>query len=292
MELAKAYLALTKPGIIRGNLLTAAAGFLLAASISDSFAWSKDVSVFIYMLVGTSLIIACGCVINNVLDRGIDAKMQRTKNRALVTGTIQPLNAYLFAAILGILGSTLLILYVNTTTALLGLFGLFFYAVVYTYFKRTTVHGTLIGSISGSVPPVAGYTALTNSLDTTAYILFAILVCWQMPHFYAIAMYRSKEYANAGIPVLPVKKSMRTAKIEILVYISGFIIAASLLTLTGITGYIYLAVMTIVGFYWLLLGIKGFRRRDDEKWGKSMFLFSLLVILITSLMIAVGALLP
>ena len=142
------------------------------------------------------------------------------------------------------------------------------------------------------MPPVAGYTVLTNSLDTTAYILFAILVCWQMPHFYAIAMYRSKEYANAGIPVLPVKKSMRAAKIEILVYISGFIISASLLTLTGITGYIYLAIMTIVGFYWLLLGVKGLRRRDDEKWGKSMFLFSLLVILITSFMIAVGALLP
>lgn len=292
MGLTREYIALTKPGIIRGNLLTAAAGFLLAVSLQTTFSWSNNIDVALYMLGGTSLIIASGCVINNVFDRSIDAKMKRTQNRALVTGTVKPFNAYLYAAILGILGFTLLELYVNTTTALIGVFGLFFYAAVYTYFKRVTVHGTLIGAISGSVPPVAGYSALTNSIDGTAYILFAMLVCWQMPHFYAIAMYRSKEYAAATIPVLPVKKSMHAAKIEILIYIAGFIVTSSLLTFTGATGYTYLAVMTLLGFYWFILGLKGFQRSDNEAWGKSMFLFSLIVIVITSVMIAIGAQLP
>ncbi len=161
---------------------------------------------------------------------------------------------------------------------------------MYSIWKRRSVYGTIVGSVSGAVPIVAGYTSVTNNFDMGAFIIFMILVLWQMPHFYAIAIYRLKDYAAANIPVLPVKKGIFITKIHMLFYIIAFIIAVSLLTLYGFTGYIYLSVALALGGGWLLLSIKGFKANDDAIWARKMFFFSLITITLLSVVISIDAL--
>jgi protoheme IX farnesyltransferase len=284
--LFKTYYQLTKPGIIYGNALVAIAGFMMATKGHIHF-W-----LLLSMLAGTSLVIASACVFNNYIDRGIDEKMAPTKKRALVTGSVSGVSAMVYAVILGLLGFIILVLYTNLLTAAIGLTGMFFYVVVYGAAKRKTIHGTLVGSISGALPPVAGYTAVTNRLDTGALLLFIILVCWQMPHFYGIAMYRFKDYKAAGVPVWPVIKGMPSTKLQILLYATAFTIAAVMFTVFDYEGYSFLIVMVLVGLYWLYRGIRGFKATDDKLWGRKMFLLSLVIILVLSIMLSVGPLLP
>ncbi len=244
------------------------------------------------MLVGLSLVIASGCICNNYLDRGIDQKMARTRNRALVTGIIGVRNALLFAAICGTLGTVILVLYTNLLTAGLAAFGWVAYVIIYGIAKRRSVHGTVIGSISGAIPPVVGYLAASGRLDLGALLLFIIMVSWQMPHFYAIAMYRRADYAAANIPVLPLHSGIRATKIQILAYILAFIVTSAALTIFGYAGYIYLGVSLIIGGYWLWHGLQGYRPADeatDNRWARKMFGISLLVILLWAAAIAVDS---
>jgi protoheme IX farnesyltransferase len=285
----KTYYRLTKPGIIYGNSLNVAAGYFLAAGHLKEF----DLWRLLAILAGSALVIASGCVFNNFIDRGIDDKMARTKKRALVSGAISGPMALTYGAVLGILGFAVLALWTNWLTVAVGAVGMLFYVVFYSIGKRKTVHGTLIGSVSGAIPPVAGYTALTGQLDAGAWILFVILTAWQMPHFYAIAMYRFNDYKNAGLSVLPVARGMHRAKVEIVAYIVAFIAATSLLTFFGYTGVIYLVVTAALGLTWLWKGIQGFRKGvDDVKWARKMFFFSLIITLTVDIMLSVGALLP
>lgn len=215
--------------------------------------------------------------------------MERTKKRALVQGDVSPQNALIFGAVLGIIGMVLLAFTTNWLTVLIGLIGFVFYVGIYTYSKRHTVHNTLIGSISGAVPPLAGYCAVTGHLDMGGVLLFLIITIWQMPHFYGIAMYRLKEFAAAKVIVLPAVKGMQTTKRTILAYIATFIVATTLLTVFGYTGYVYLVVMLLVGFAWFIQGLRGFKTQSDEVWGKGMFHFSLIVTLVFSVMISISA---
>jgi protoheme IX farnesyltransferase len=243
-------------------------------------------------MIGSSLVIACGCVINNYIDRNIDRKMARTKQRALVTGQVRPRLAMIYAAGLGISGFAVLSLLTNRLTVAAGIVGLFFYLVMYSIWKRKAPIGTVVGSVSGATPIFAGYTAATDRFDTAAVLLFLAMVLWQMPHFYAIAMYRFKDYQQAGLPVLPVRKGMQRAKLEILIYVAAFTVAATALTLYHFTGYIYLVVMVVLGLIWFWKGAAGFKTLDDNKFGRKMFFFSLVVLLTFSTMVALGALLP
>lgn len=282
----RAYYRLTKPGIIRGNLMTGLAGFLLAANGSIPYI------ALVTMVSGMALIIASACVFNNYIDRNIDRKMSRTKHRALVEGTISSRDALIFATLLGLLGAWLLMAGTNTLTLIIGLLGEFFYVVVYGIGKRKTVHGTLIGSISGAIPPVAGYTAVTGQIDSAAVIIFFILVFWQMPHFFAIATYRRKDYAAAGLPVMPVIKDVETTRKQMLVYILLFTIVSSLLTFLGYTGYIYLLIMTSVSIWWLYIGLTKYNESAPDTWARQMFRVSLLALSIWSLCLYVNSLLP
>lgn len=283
----KKYYQLTKPGIIYGNIMVAAAGFLLASKNHI------NLDLLVSVLAGTALVIASSCVLNNYIDRDIDKNMARTKNRAFASGSISTRNALLFAAFLGAAGFLILILFTNPLTAAIGLVGMFFYVVVYAVGKRKTIYGTIIGSISGALPPVAGYTAASNRIDRGAIILFLIMVCWQMPHFYAISIYRFNDYKKAGLPVWPIKKGIKSTKIQILVFIIAFIVATSLLKVYGYTGYTYLAIVIILGLYWLKTAIMGFKKPiDDAKWARKVFFFSLSVLLVLSVMLAIGPHLP
>lgn len=238
------------------------------------------------------MVISSACVFNNYLDRDIDAKMARTRKRELVSGSVSSKNALIYASVLGFAGSMILGVYTNTLTQLIALVGLFAYVVVYGVAKRATVHGTVIGSISGAVPPVVGYCAVTGRLDTAALLLFLILVFWQMPHFYAIASYRSADYASAGIPVLPLKHGAKNTKHQIVGYILAFIVATMLLSVFGYTSVSYLVVITLVGLAWLRLALAGFKAKDDDAWAHKLFRFSLIVTLVFSIMISINAWLP
>lgn len=282
----KKYYWLTKPGIIYGNLLTAIGGFLFG------FSGSLAILSLLAVMAGTALVIGSACVVNNYLDRKLDAKMARTKTRALVDGTISPHSALTFAVVLGLLGFLVLIFGTNPTTVIVGAIGYIDYLVLYSFAKRRSTFGTLVGSIAGATAVTAGYTTATGQFDGGALLLFLIMVTWQMPHFYAIAMFRRSDYAAAGLPVLPVKKSAISVKRRIITYICAYLIAVAALTVFGYAGYTYLVVMLLFGLNWLRLGAQGFKVKDDIAWARNMFKFSLIVLLGFSLLISLDAWLP
>ena len=284
--MVKDYYQLTKPGIIYGNALTAIGGFLLAAK------GHVQPLLFFGMLVGTCLVIASACVFNNYIDRSIDHKMVRTKRRALVTGLISGRSAIIYASILGIIGFLLLVTLTNALTVLIGLIGFIFYVVIYGIGKRKSVYGTIVGTIPGAAPIVAGYCAVTGRFDLGAAILFFIMVFWQMPHFYGIALARLADYSAAGIPLLPVKRGAEVTKKQMMFYIFGFIISTTALSIFGYTGYVFAVIMAIMGLYWLLRGIMEYRKYSDEIWGRKMFLRSLVSLLLFSFMLSLSVVLP
>lgn len=278
----KTYFTLTKPGIIFGNAITAAGGFILASKAQI------DPWLFLATLMGLSLLIASACVFNNYIDRNIDKMMERTKNRALARGLISLQKAITFAIFLGLFGILLLMLYTNLLTTIIALTGFFIYVVLYSLSKHRSSYATAIGSISGGIPPVVGYCAVANRFDMGAFLLFMIVALWQMPHFFAIAMYRIDDYVAASIPVLPVKKGIYVTKVHMLLYIIAFLIPVCMLTIWGYAGYAYLIVVGLLGLSWLLLCIKGFKNTNDRLFGRQMFRFSLVVIMMLCIMISIS----
>jgi heme o synthase len=243
-------------------------------------------------VLGISFVIGAGCVFNNYIDRGIDEKMQRTKNRALVKKTISVRNALIFGSLLGLFGFALLFFLTNPLTAFVAFVGFFFYVVMYSIWKRRSMYGTLVGSISGAVPPVVGYCAVSNRFDAGAVILFLILVFWQMPHFYAIAIFRLKDYAAASIPVLPVKKGILQTKIYMMIYIAAFFIAAASLSVFHYTGMVYLVAASALCSYWLFLASKGFWVDNDIAWARKMFGTSLIILTFLSILMSIDVVVP
>lgn len=271
----KTYYMLTKPGIILGNIVTTASGFALASKGHFDF-W-----LFLATMLGLALVIASAGVFNNYIDRRADAMMSRTKDRPLAKGSIAVKNAILFATLLGIAGLLMLFIFTNFLTVMIAFTGFFVYLVLYAFLKYRSFYGTLVGSIAGGVPPVVGYCAVTNRLDEGALLLFMILVLWQMPHFFAIAIYHYQDYAAVSIPVLPVKKGMTITKIHMVLYIVAFMITALLLSLTGYTGSLYGLVAALLGLTWLGLCIIGFNveKENNRTWARQMFRYSLVVIM-------------
>ncbi len=271
-EYAALYYQLTKPGIIRGNLIHVLAGVLFASSTAIS--WPSVLGV----LVGTSLVIASACVCNNYMDRSMDARMARTKNRASVTGKIPLINGMVFAVLLALGGWYTLYALTNWLVMLIGLVAFIFYVFIYGWAKRRTVHSTLVGAIPGALPAMAGYVAISGHLSIGAWLIFLLIFTWQMPHFYAISLFRRKEYAAAAVPVLGVVKPFQTVKNYMLLYIVLYVSviaamiatetarpAAGMLLLAGAAYWVYVFMMT-----------KG----DQDKWAKSIFGASLVLTLI------------
>lgn len=278
----KQYLQVTKPGIIFGNLISVVGGFLLASK------GNIDYPLFLATLVGVSLVVASGCVFNNYIDRDIDKKMERTKNRVLVKGLIQPKISLVYATLLGIAGGALLYFAANALSMWLALAGFIIYVGVYSlYMKRNSVYGTLIGSLSGAAPPVIGYCAVSNEFDAGALILLLIFSLWQMPHSYAIAIFRFKDYQAANIPVLPVVKGISVAKNHITLYILAFMVATVMLSLGGYAGYKYLVVAAAVSVWWLGMALRGYKTSNDKVWARKLFVFSIVAITSLSVMMSV-----
>jgi protoheme IX farnesyltransferase len=281
-ETFKNYWLLSKPGIILGNIISAAGGFFLASK------GDIDIALMIHALTGISLVIASGCVFNNFIDTDIDRVMSRTRSRTLARNAIFPRNAVIYAVILGISGLAILLMATNILCTALVVFGFAVYVVFYSqYLKRRSLYATYIGSIAGAVPPVAGYCAVTGHFDPGAGILSLIFVLWQIPHCYAFAIIRVKDYIAAGIPVAPVSLGLRTAKHHIVLFIFAFWVASIMLTFTGFTGYFYLGVITALSAVWFCLAFRGYKVSDNRRWAILLFQFSLICILFLSFMMSV-----
>jgi protoheme IX farnesyltransferase len=277
----KTYYLLTKPGIIMGNLITTVAGFVLASK------GHIDFKLFLATLVGLGCIIASACVFNNYIDRESDKKMSRTQNRPLVKGLISEKKAIIFAIILGLIGLFTLARFTNFLAVAVAVVAFVIYVALYSFWKHRTSYATLVGSISGAMPPVVGYCAVSNQFDLGAAILFLILVLWQMPHFYSIAMYRLDDYRAAAIPVLPIKRGNQRTKIRMVLYIIGFIFASLMLIAFNYTGSLYLFTVPFLGLAWLLLSFMGFKTANDQHWARQMFRLSLVVITATCVIICI-----
>lgn len=276
----KNYLIVTKPGIIFGNLVTASAGFALASRKDLPF------SLFFYMLFGLSFVIGSACICNNYIDKDLDSKMARTQNRPLVLKTIPDKNAIIFAFLLLLMGLFLLFTFANLLTAICALFGFVVYVFLYSFSKYQTSLGTLIGSFAGAAPPVVGYCSVKGKFDLAALLIFLVVVMWQMPHFYAIAIYRLKDYALGSIPVLPIHKGMLRTKIHMCLYVILYLLASYSLSFFGFAHQNFGIVMTILALFWLVLSIKGFKAIDDILWARKMFLFSLVIVMAQSILLA------
>lgn len=282
LALLKQYLNLAKPGIVFGNLISVTGGFFLA-SRGDA-----NLALFLATALGVSLVIASGCVFNNYIDRDIDQKMERTRNRVLAQGLVSPAHAIVYACVLGVAGVALLYAATNTLAVMLVLMGFVVYVGLYSlWLKRGSVYGTLVGSLSGAAPPVVGYCAVSNEFDAGAAILLLIFSLWQMPHSYAIAIFRFNDYQAANIPVLPVIKGISAAKRQIVLYIAAFVVATLMLTLSGYAGYSYFVVAALSGAYWLWMGVSGYKAVDDRVWARKLFTFSIISITMLSVMMSV-----
>ena len=279
----KSYLQVTKPGIIMGNLIATAGGFFLAAR------GDIDITLLLATLCGLSLVVASGCVINNCIDMDIDRYMERTRNRVTVTGELSVNAAMAHGLLLGIAGFALLMIFTNPVTVALAGAGFVIYVGLYSlWLKRSSVYGTFVGSLSGAMPPVVGYCAVTGEFDTAAAILLLMFCLWQMPHSYAIAIFRYDDYRGAGIPVLPVAKGVDRAKLHIVLYIAAFALATVLLTATGYAGYGFLAVACTTSLWWLVMALKGWKADvDDTGWARQVFGVSIITIAALSVAMSV-----
>jgi protoheme IX farnesyltransferase len=279
----KDFLALIKIGIVNSNLITTFTGLFLAMQLSG-LKFLQHLDLLFFAIAGTALIIAGSAALNNLIDRDIDPIMSRTKSRPTVTGRFSV--SFVFTlAITFIVGGEILLFSASFSAGLWGLAGVFSYVVLYSLWsKRKHVGNTVVGSLSGAIPPLIGWAAVEPVLGMGAWALFLIMFIWQPPHFYALAMRRTEEYRAANIPMLPVVKGFSRTKKSMLGWV---LLLLPLPFLLSELGALFLILATLLNIGWLYISLKGFRAKDDIKWATSMFIFSLnyMTILFVSIII-------
>lgn len=263
------YLRLVKPGMVLGNVITACMGFLVASE--GDVCWKR----LGFVLAGVAFVVACANILNNYLDRDSDALMSRTWDRPLVKKSIPESYALLLAVLCAVVGFFLLALFANGLTLALVAAALVIYDVFYTPLKYHSAHGVWVGSLSGGVPPAAGYCAVSGAIEWPAVVLFVLMVLWQVPHFLAFSLYRQSDYKAARIPVLPVEKGVRATKVSLFLYVLAFVSATTAAVLWPIPLVSCLAAILCVGTGWLGLSAFGFVCQDEILWAKRMYLASL-----------------
>lgn len=253
------YFELTKPKVVALITFTAMVGMLLASS--TSVPWD----ILLFGSLGIALSAGSAAAINHLVDRRIDAIMTRTCRRPLARGQLDGRQASLFAIGLGALGLSLLTVFANSLTALLTFASLFGYAVIYTMFlKRATPQNIVIGGAAGAAPPVLGWTAVTGQLDPQALLLFLIIFVWTPPHFWALAIHRRLEYAQADIPMLPVTHGVAFTRLHILLYTVMLFPVTVLPFLIGMSGWLYLLGAVLLGSGFLYYALRLFLTKDDR----------------------------
>lgn len=235
------YLTLTKPRVVLLMLLTAWAGMYLGAT--------KEIPWWLWInaTLGIALMSGSAATLNHIIDHRIDAVMDRTKSRPLPTGKLSLRTAGIFAAIQGLVGFVVLFFYVNHLTAYMTLLAAIGYSAVYSlYLKHATSQNIVIGGLSGAMPPLLGWTAVSGKLDPQAWLLVLIIFAWTPAHFWALALHRFNEYKKAKVPMLPVTHGIPHTKLNIVLY-SLLTIACSLLPYAiGMSGQLYLFTVLIL----------------------------------------------
>ena len=260
------YYVLTKPGVVQLLVFTAIVGMFLASPRM------APLGVLIFGSIGIGLAAASGAVVNHILDIRLDAKMVRTKSRPMPSGRIKERDAIAFAVLLGLIGISVLVFFVNALTAFLTFVSLIGYAIIYTvYLKRATPQNIVIGGAAGAAPPLLGWTAVTDQVESFALILFLIIFTWTPPHFWALALARKEDYTRAGIPMLPVTHGSKLTKSFILYYTMLLLIVSLLPFLTGNSGFLYLCGASFLGGGFLYYALK---LKFAETNGDSMKTFS------------------
>ena len=275
------YLELTKPKVVLLIAFTSLVGTLLAVPGLPPF------RALVLGTLGIWLAAASAAAINHVIDQRIDSEMARTRHRPLPTGTITDAQAVAFALVLATLAMLILVLFVNTLTALLTFASLIGYAIVYTvWLKRATPQNIVIGGAAGAAPPVLGWAAVTNTIDPNALILFLIIFAWTPPHFWALAIARRDEYAKIGMPMLPVADGVELTRLHILLYTVILVLVTILPWLTGLCGLIYIAAATVLDVMFLRLAWQLYRTHRADlpmrtfRWSITylMYLFAALLV--------------
>lgn len=261
-----------KTGIIKSNLIPMLAGLMLAL-YTYQYSFVENIWNVAFAFAGTAAVIAAAGAFNNIYDRDIDAIMARTKVRPTVTGAIS-IKKVLIAGILLLVTGLILLYLASPLASLLGFIGVFIYVVPYTMWtKRYTIWNTEVGSISGAMPPLIGWAAVGPDIwHSACWALFLMMVLWQMPHFYAIAIRKQEDYAAANIPMLPVVKGGKRTYIQtnfylILLLLSSLLFLQLSLSLT--------LVSLVLGLLWLVLSLFGSRKMEINDWANKMFIFSL-----------------
>ena len=268
------YYELCKPRVVFLIVFTAVVGMILAVP-----GW-PPVSPMIFGTIGIGLAASSAAAINHLLDQRIDAVMARTRNRPLPSGQLGAKQVLIFALALGLISMIVLTAWVNVLTAVLTFLSLIGYAIIYTvWLKRATPQNIVIGGAAGAAPPVLGWTAVTASVDPNALILFLIIYVWTPPHFWALAIHRRHDYAAADIPMLPVTHGPRFTRWHILFYTILLVIVTTLPYLTGMSGLLYLAGVTVLnmGFLWYVLRLLS---DNDERLPMQTFGYSIIYLMV------------
>jgi len=253
------FLALTKPKIVLLLTLTALVGMMLTIEFYTNILSS------LASLLGFAFLAASSAALNQIFDRESDKNMERTKKRPLASGDISLTQALTFTAILLFIGSSLLLYFSNLLTLFITTFGFIFYSLVYTiYLKWTTPQNIVIGGLSGALPPLIGWTAVTNEISLLPLILVLIIFLWTPPHFWPLAIDRLDEYKKEGVPMMPIAKGVSRTKKEMIVY-SVLLLGASLAPFFyGLTGYFYLISTTALNLYFIYLCIAYLNDKENE----------------------------
>ena len=265
------YLELCKPNVVALMILTSVIGMLLATP-----QW-VPIDILILGNLGIALCAGSAAAVNHVVDRHVDDKMARTANRPIAQGRLTPNQAILFAMLTGLAGMAVLIIFTNLLTAWLTLASLIGYAFIYTMFlKRATPQNIVIGGLAGASPPLLGWVAVTGEIHHNALLLVLIIFAWTPPHFWALAVHRKDEYAEAEIPMLPVTHGENYTKINIFLYTVMLVVISVLPYLTGLFGWLYLSASLLLGMGFLYHCWQMWRNRDT---GIKTFRFSIVYLM-------------
>lgn len=277
------YVRLTKPRIISLLLFTTGAAMFVAAR-GNPGAW-----LFAWTMIGGYLAAGGANAINQYIDRDIDERMHRTDDRPVVAGRVTPGRALAFGVSIGALSALVIGLSSNWLAAALALLGLVLYVGLYTlWLKRTSIHNIVIGGSAGAVPPLVGWAAVTGDLSLTAWILFAIVFYWTPPHFWALALMLKRDYAAAGVPMLPVVHGVVETKRQILLWTLVMVAVTILPVASGAAGALYLVSALVLGAVFLYLSWR-LHRHPAIGWARATFHYSLLYLALIFVALAVDA---
>ena len=269
---ARQFYVLTKPRVVQLIVFCALIGMVLAVPGLPSWA---ELRLALLACVGIWLVSGAAAAFNCIVEQGIDAKMKRTAWRPSARGELGKRQTLLFSAVLCLLGSVLLYVWVNPLTMWLTFATFVGYAVVYTVIlKPLTPQNIVIGGASGAMPPVLGWAAMTGEVGPEALILFLIIFLWTPPHFWALALYRVEDYRKSGLPMLPVTHGNEFTRLQVLLYTFVLFAACLLPFVYGMNSWIYLFAAVVLSLIFCWYGFRLWRNYSDEL-ARQTFRFSL-----------------